>query len=102
MLPRLERDLSVSRSVGAHLPELFIPGQSLPSALCAQSDPELWFPERGGSSVEAKRICMRCPERVDCLEGALERSEQYGIFGGLSERERARIRRQRRAGERAA
>jgi WhiB family redox-sensing transcriptional regulator len=59
-----------------------------PSALCAQTDPEIFFPEKGGSTVAAKKVCMRCPERVDCLEDALETRERFGVRGGLSERER--------------
>lgn len=57
-------------------------------ALCAQSDPDAWFPEKGASTREAKRICGRCEVRVECLEDALARDERYGIRGGLSERQR--------------
>jgi WhiB family redox-sensing transcriptional regulator len=62
-----------------------------PSALCAQTDPEIFFPERGGSTYQAKKICNLCPERVDCLEDALVTRERFGIRGGLSERERHKI-----------
>ena len=40
-------------------------------ALCSQTDPEAFFPEKGGSTREAKRICSRCEVRADCLEYAL-------------------------------
>ena len=60
-------------------------------ALCAQTDPEAFFPEKGGSTREAKKVCLSCEVRVDCLEYALEQDERFGIWGGLSERERRRL-----------
>lgn len=63
-------------------------------ALCAQTDPEAFFPEKGGSTREAKRICRACGVRDECLEFALEHDERFGIWGGLSERERRRLKRQ--------
>jgi WhiB family transcriptional regulator, redox-sensing transcriptional regulator len=60
---------------------------------CAQVDPELFFPEKGGSGQEAKRICRDCPVRQQCLEDAMDRNEPFGIWGGLSERERRALRR---------
>jgi len=62
-------------------------------ALCAQTDPEAFFPEKGGSTREAKRICMGCEVRDECLEYALAHDERFGIWGGLSERERRRLKR---------
>ncbi len=62
-------------------------------ALCAQTDPEAFFPEKGGSTREAKRICTGCEVRVECLEYALAHDERFGIWGGLSERERRRLKR---------
>jgi WhiB family transcriptional regulator, redox-sensing transcriptional regulator len=63
-------------------------------ALCAQTDPEAFFPEKGGSTREAKRICAGCEVRAECLEYALTFDERFGIWGGLSERERRRLKRQ--------
>ncbi|MEJ5919216.1 MULTISPECIES: WhiB family transcriptional regulator [unclassified Corynebacterium] len=63
-------------------------------ALCAQTDPEAFFPEKGGSTREAKRICRACGVRDECLEFALENDERFGIWGGLSERERRRLKKQ--------
>ena len=63
-------------------------------ALCAQTDPEAFFPEKGGSTREAKRVCRSCEVRTECLEYALEHDERFGIWGGLSERERRRLKRQ--------
>jgi WhiB family redox-sensing transcriptional regulator len=63
-------------------------------ALCAETDPEAFFPEKGGSTREAKRICSGCEVRAQCLEYALAHDERFGIWGGLSERERRRLKRQ--------
>jgi WhiB family transcriptional regulator, redox-sensing transcriptional regulator len=60
-------------------------------ALCAQTDPEAFFPEKGGSTREAKKVCASCDVRAQCLEYALENDERFGIWGGLSERERRRL-----------
>jgi len=57
-------------------------------ANCLGVDPDLFFPERGASTREAKEVCRGC-------EVALQNGEKFGIWGGLSERERRRIRRQR-------
>ena len=62
-------------------------------ALCAQTDPEAFFPEKGGSTREAKRICLGCEVKDACLEYALANDERFGIWGGLSERERRRLKR---------
>ncbi len=64
-------------------------------ALCAQVDPELFFPEKGGSTRDAKQLCRACDVREACLEYALEHEQRYGVWGGLSERERRRMVRQR-------
>lgn len=62
-------------------------------ALCAQTDPEAFFPEKGGSTREAKAVCQSCEVREECLQYALDHDERFGIWGGLSERERRRMRR---------
>jgi WhiB family redox-sensing transcriptional regulator len=60
-------------------------------ALCAQTDPEAFFPEKGGSTREAKKVCLSCDVRGECLEYALSNDERFGIWGGLSERERRKL-----------
>lgn len=60
-------------------------------ALCAQTDPEAFFPEKGGSTREAKKVCLGCDVRGECLEYALQNDERFGIWGGLSERERRKL-----------
>jgi WhiB family redox-sensing transcriptional regulator len=63
------------------------------SALCAQTDPEAFFPEKGGSTREAKMVCQGCEVQRECLEYALANDERFGIWGGLSERERRKLKR---------
>jgi WhiB family redox-sensing transcriptional regulator len=65
-------------------------------ALCAQIDPVLWFPLLGATSFAAKRICLTCPVRTDCLEWALATRQAYGVWGGLSTKERDEEMRARR------
>ena len=60
-------------------------------ALCAQTDPEAFFPEKGGSTREAKKVCLTCDVRAECLDYALANDERFGIWGGLSERERRKL-----------
>ena len=69
---------------------------------CLGVDPDLFFPERGASTREAKEVCRGCEVRIDCLEYALQNGEKFGIWGGMSERERRRIRRQRALDRQAA
>ena len=64
-------------------------------ANCLGVDPDLFFPERGASTKEAKAVCGGCEVKAECLEYALRHGEKFGIWGGLSERERRRVRRQR-------
>lgn len=60
-------------------------------ALCAQTDPESFYPEKGGSTRDAKKTCEQCLVRAECLDWALTNDERFGIWGGLSERERRAI-----------
>lgn len=62
-------------------------------ALCPQTDPEAFYPEKGGSTKDAKKVCQRCPVSKQCLQWALDNDERYGVWGGLSERERRRLKR---------
>lgn len=72
------------------------PPPFLADALCAQTDPEVFFPEQGASSRPAKRVCMACSARVACLEWSVATGQRYGVWGGLSERERQKWKRERR------
>jgi len=69
-----------------------------PRPACADEDPELFFPigDTGPALLqieEAKAVCRRCPLMESCLQGALERGESAGVFGGLSEPERRSLKR---------
>lgn len=68
------------------------PGE-LPGALCPQTDPEVFFPEPGGSPAAAKEICGTCEARPDCLALALSLGNVMGVWGGLTERERKDLKR---------
>lgn len=63
-------------------------------AVCAQTDPEAFFPDKGGSTRDAKRLCLSCDVRAECLQYALKHNERFGIWGGKSERERHRLAKQ--------
>lgn len=65
-------------------------------AVCASVDAELWFPGKGDTTKPAKALCATCPVSAQCLAWAMETEEQtaggrFGIYGGLSPRERARL-----------
>lgn len=60
-------------------------------ASCSGLDVNDFFPERGESSRDAKRICSRCPVRRPCLSYAVDTQTRFGIWGAKSERERRRI-----------
>lgn len=64
-------------------------------ANCMGVDPELFFPQRGASTRDAKEVCRGCVVRADCLDYAIDHGEKFGIWGGLSERERRAVRRSR-------
>ena len=68
-------------------------------ANCKGTNQDDFFPDRGSSTVIAKKICSECKVKVQCLEYAVERKERFGIWGGKSERERRAIRRERRNDE---
>jgi WhiB family redox-sensing transcriptional regulator len=69
-------------------------------AVCTQTDPEVFFPERAErvKASAAKAICRRCPVRDACLEWALDNGERFGVWGGTSETDRRRLRREGRNG----
>ena len=60
-------------------------------ALCAQVDLEIFFPEKGGSTKEAKGVCRECTVAAECLDYALANNERFGIWGGMSERQRRKL-----------
>jgi WhiB family transcriptional regulator, redox-sensing transcriptional regulator len=62
-------------------------------AVCAQTDPEVFFPEPGGSHRAAVVVCRRCAVQAECLSWALEHDQRFGVWGGKTELERRRMRR---------
>lgn len=67
-------------------------------AVCLDQKVDLFFPERGANTQEAKKICAACIVRSECLEYALENNIKEGVFGGMSTRDRRRIARARTLG----
>lgn len=78
---------------GSRLDDLPEPPAWMGDALCAETDPESFFPEKGGSTRSAKRTCGSCEVSAQCLAFAVAGDERFGIWGGLSERERRRMKR---------
>lgn len=66
----------------------------LDDALCAQVDPGIFYPHKGASTAEAKRICGLCEVREECLAYAIETGERHGVWGGMTERHRAKLARE--------
>lgn len=66
--------------------------------LCQQVDPELFYPEKGGTAEPAKRICSLCDVRLKCLKYALDNNEEFGVWGGLSEKERRALKQRKTRG----
>jgi len=62
-------------------------------AACAAPgvDPAIFYPTKGGSSRLAKEVCRDCPVRIECLNVAMQHQERYGVWGGMSERERRKL-----------
>ena len=61
-------------------------------ALCAQTDPELFFPNKGANASAAKATCKACPVRAECLAEALSDPTLDGVWGGLTPMERRAVR----------
>ena len=81
---------SILEAIVADLPDLS-------AGLCKEIDPDLWYPEKGGPTQDAKQVCRRCPVQLACLQYALDNDERFGVWGGFSERERRLLHRGRSA-----
>lgn len=78
--------------------DLPTPPAWIDDAVCASTDPEVFFPTPHGNPAPAKAICAGCPVRQECADYALARPSLDGVWGGLTARERGQIRsRKRRA-----
>lgn len=71
--------------------EPLTPDDWMQDALCAQTDPDAYFPIKGGSNRAAKAICARCPVIQECREYSLRTRQRSGIWGGMGPKERARV-----------
>lgn len=72
------------------------------ASLCRETDPEAFFPEKGESALSAKRICNQCPVKSQCLKHALDEDEPFGVWGGMTTRERRLLKRQQPTSDSAA
>lgn len=94
---------NAARRHAATATALAIPGRWAERALCAQADPDTWFPRKGqrAPAAVAVRICGDCPVRAQCLDYALSGADTWGgiatgIWGGATPQERDQLRQQRR------
>lgn len=78
----------------ATLADLAAQNDWMDEGLCSQADPDLFHPEDGNAAqaAKAKSVCRRCPVRDRCLAYAVDNNEEHGIWGGLSPKERRRLR----------
>lgn len=73
---------------------LITPEPWMQDALCAQTDPEIFFPEKGGKGADdARKVCGGCDVRTDCLDFALRTGQDEGVWGGKSARQLGKLRR---------
>lgn len=79
-------------NVGADLLAFSVP-EWMELGLCAETDPAIFFPDKGESVKGAKKICAACSVRAECLAYAEENGELFGVWGGLSEYDRRKARR---------
>jgi WhiB family redox-sensing transcriptional regulator len=79
----------MTRAVGIHDREWML------NAACKNCDPEVWFPDPGRPRNSTLRlallVCGECPVRQECLHHALVTDARYGIWGGATEAQRARL-----------
>lgn len=88
--------VDVLRRIGRELPLLVdSPEAWEEKALCSQTDPEIFFPDTGGSTREAMKVCNRCEVTVQCLQKALDDRDQHGVRGAKTPTERAKMLRAR-------
>jgi WhiB family transcriptional regulator, redox-sensing transcriptional regulator len=84
------------RAAALESPAGDMPGPWLFDGLCTQVDTDLFFPEKGGSTREAKAVCQRCPVIVECRDWAVQTQQRHGIWGGLTWAERKALLRDER------
>ena len=72
--------------------EVLMPPEWTRKALCAEVDPEIFFPDKGDKTAHVKQICKACTVRAECLEYSFKHNERFGVWGGLTELDRRRLR----------
>jgi WhiB family redox-sensing transcriptional regulator len=77
--------------------EVLMPPEWTKKALCAEIDPEIFFPDKGDKTAHVKQICKACDVRAECLEYSLQNNERFGVWGGLTEHDRRRLRSRKKA-----
>ncbi len=89
-------EVTEDEAIFALVPSVKLRDLAADSMLCAQTDPEAFHPEKGGSTRQAKQVCLRCDIREKCLQWALDTDQRFGVWGGTTERERRVIKSQRK------
>jgi WhiB family redox-sensing transcriptional regulator len=72
--------------------EVLMPPEWTRKALCAEVDPEIFFPDKGERTAHVKQICKACIVKVECLEYSIQNNERFGVWGGLTEHDRRKVR----------
>ena len=72
--------------------EVLMPPEWTRKALCAEVDPEIFFPDKGERTAHVKQICKACIVKVECLEYSIQNNERFGVCGGLTEHDRRKVR----------
>ena len=80
-----------------NLAEIILPPDWTKKALCAEVDPDLFFPEVGDDVRKVKKICKACDVKEECLKYSLDNDERFGVWGGLSEHNRRKLRAERKS-----
>lgn len=101
MIRRRQPRRLVSGSVWDRLDLSTAAAEWMHDGLCAQTDPDAFYPNNGQPTAPAKRVCVGCPVTGDCLAYALAHNERFGVWGGTSERQRRAMRRRTAEGRAA-
>ena len=101
-------DMTFNDSASSWLLPIAIPAPDTPSlgewhsqGLCAGDDPDVFFPSHGDPGTRARQICAACAVRADCLGYAID-ADEFGIWGGLDQDERRKLKRRQRRKKGAA
>jgi WhiB family redox-sensing transcriptional regulator len=75
----------------------FLPPEWVKQARCAEVDPVIFFPEKGERTSHAKAVCRSCEVKAECLQYSLDNNEKFGIWGGLTELDRIKLYKRKKA-----